>query len=80
MRTLLIVALVAATHGREGWPALEKALAEYPKLHARELDKLSPQNNSRPTAVATKGERKKTSSKRKKTSEKKVIDAAKDEK
>ena len=40
MRTLLIVALVAATHGREGWAPLEKALAEYPKLHARELDKL----------------------------------------
>ena len=40
MRAVLVAALVAATLGKEGWPALEKALADYPKLHARELDKL----------------------------------------
>ena len=40
MRALIVAGLVAAARGRSEWPALDKALSEYPKLHARELDKL----------------------------------------
>ena len=40
MRQLLVAALVAGVQGRSEWPALDKALSEYRKLHARELDKL----------------------------------------
>ena len=40
MRLLLFAATLVLTWGRSEWPALDKALAEYPKLHARELDKL----------------------------------------